>query len=315
MNAWTAAALACLVFLGVVAFWHFVLEHGNLGSWMLARVYDVNTWYCDISSMREFNTMNYGFAPLDESTMETLPFPHMLQLYRTVCLDTLKSVDLAPSDSVVVEVGVGRGGGLAYLHSLIKHGIWKGIDLCQPQIAMNKQYYTDVDPNLKFMVGDATNLDCLADNSVDALINIESSHNYPDMHAFHLAVRRVLKPGGKFMYSDFEKIAELDQLNKVLRDVWGNSEPKQNSEQNGKKKPEENQALIAVSSPEHDITAGVFEGLKASQKARKRLLDKYSPAWVRPWAPHILGLQSSIPYRRLESGIWIYFKIVLTKQK
>ena len=79
------------------------------------------------------------------------------------------------------------------------------------------------------------------------------------------------------MYADFEKVTELKQLNAILQDVWQS-------------------APITVSSPE-DITDNVFAGLKDSQEERRRKLAKYGPAWVKPWAPHILGLTDSFPYR------------------
>jgi ubiquinone/menaquinone biosynthesis C-methylase UbiE len=42
----------------------------------------------------------------------------------------------------------------------------------------------------------------MADASIDVVLNVESSHCYPDMGRFFSEVARVLKPEGAFCYSD-----------------------------------------------------------------------------------------------------------------
>ena len=51
------------------------------------------------------------------------------------------------------------------------------------------------------MHGDADNLP-FADQSFDAVINIEASHCYPRLSHFLADVARVLRPGGHFLYVD-----------------------------------------------------------------------------------------------------------------
>ena len=60
---------------------------------------------------------------------------------------------------------------------------------------------TDV-PGLDFVHGDAENLP-FADESFDAVINVEASHAYPRLSRFLAEVARVLRPGGHFLYTDF----------------------------------------------------------------------------------------------------------------
>ena len=55
--------------------------------------------------------------------------------------------------------------------------------------------------NCTWMVGSALDLP-FADNSVDAIINCESSHCYPDFARFVAEAERVLKPGGYFAIAD-----------------------------------------------------------------------------------------------------------------
>ena len=41
-----------------------------------------------------------------------------------------------------------------------------------------------------------------SDSSFDAVISIEASHRYPSFETFLREVRRVLRPGGHFMFAD-----------------------------------------------------------------------------------------------------------------
>ena len=67
-----------------------------------------------------------------------------------------------------------------------------GIDFCR------KTHHL---PGLEFMHGDADNLP-FADQSFEAVINIEASHCYPRLSHFLADVARVLRPGGHFLYVD-----------------------------------------------------------------------------------------------------------------
>jgi len=69
--------------------------------------------------------------------------------------------------------------------------------------------------NLEFRTGDASNLP-VENESVDLVVNVESSHCYPDFTAFIREVERVLKPGGHFMYTDFLPAEEQSKLEENL---------------------------------------------------------------------------------------------------
>jgi ubiquinone/menaquinone biosynthesis C-methylase UbiE len=56
-------------------------------------------------------------------------------------------------------------------------------------------------PGLEFVQGDAQDLP-FPDDSFDALVNIEASHQYSDFPRFLAEVARVLRPGGHFLYAD-----------------------------------------------------------------------------------------------------------------
>jgi ubiquinone/menaquinone biosynthesis C-methylase UbiE len=67
-----------------------------------------------------------------------------------------------------------------------------GVDFCR------KRHHL---PSLDFVCGNAENLP-FADQSFDAVINIEASINYPSLPRFLAEVARVLRPKGHFLYAD-----------------------------------------------------------------------------------------------------------------
>ncbi len=77
---------------------------------------------------------------------------------------------------------------------------YTGLDLNPTGIAFcQKRYQVS---GLSFVQGDAQQLP-FPDQSLDAVVNVEASHCYPDFPGFLAEVARVLKPGGHFLYADF----------------------------------------------------------------------------------------------------------------
>jgi len=70
---------------------------------------------------------------------------------------------------------------------------------------------------VNFQVGDSEDI-LFLDGNFDVVINVESSHCYGSMEIFLKEVRRVLKPGGYFLYCDFRPTKQLNILNKQLLD-------------------------------------------------------------------------------------------------
>ena len=86
------------------------------------------------------------------------------------------------------------------------------VDFSQKAVQLANKLHDHI-PNLKFVCGDAENLP-FDDNTFDAVINVESSHCYGDMVAFLQEVKRVLKSGGKFSWTDFRIKSNLVYLKK-----------------------------------------------------------------------------------------------------
>lgn len=122
---------------------------------------------------------------------------HSEQLY----LYTLKEV---PADQdrarKILEVGCGTGMGLNLLSRLEGRSTFVGLDLSQQAVDIANARFSRPG-SLTYVQGDAESLP-FADGEFDVIINVESSHNYPNLRGFFLEAARVLRPGGFFSHVD-----------------------------------------------------------------------------------------------------------------
>ncbi len=143
--------------------------------------------------------MNHGFAELDQPEdfhwlkAEDAPWRYSINLVRHV----LEGVDL--TGKRVLDVGCGRGGTCSYLRRYHEPAHVVGLDLVAASIEFCR--ITHPLDGLEFVEGDAQSLP-FEDGSFDVVTNIESSHCYPSLARFYAEVRRVLRPGGVFCYTD-----------------------------------------------------------------------------------------------------------------
>lgn len=140
---------------------------------------------------------NFGYEedppmalPLSESDE---PNRYCIQLYH----QTASQVDLTGKE--VLEVSCGAGGGASYIARNLGPASYTGLDLNPASIDLCRAKHRL--PGLQFVQGDAQNLP-FPDESFDAVVNVEASHQYPDFRGFLAEVARVLRPGGHFLYTD-----------------------------------------------------------------------------------------------------------------
>ena len=102
------------------------------------------------------------------------------------------------SNKNILEIGCGRGGGIAAIEKYLKP---KELHACDLN-SMNIQYCkNNQGKTINFKQCNAQNLQ-YPDNYFDVVINIESSHSYEEPDLFFKEVNRVLKYDGIFLYSD-----------------------------------------------------------------------------------------------------------------
>jgi ubiquinone/menaquinone biosynthesis C-methylase UbiE len=126
----------------------------------------------------------------------------------------VRQVDL--KGRTVVEVGCGPGTGSAHLTRTYQPASFVGIDLSENMIEWCRDHH-DL-PNLRFLQGDAQSLP-VASDSVDAVINVESSHCYPSRLRFFEEVERILRPGGSFLFADLIFPSDKGEASEVVSDL------------------------------------------------------------------------------------------------
>jgi SAM-dependent methyltransferase len=142
--------------------------------------------------------LNYAFETDPPMGVPLLPEDEpnrgCIQLYHHVATQ----VDLR--GKVILEVSCGHGGGASYLTRTLQPAHYTALDLNAAGIQFCKtRHHVE---NLTFVQGDAESLP-FADQTFDAVINVEASHCYPNLARFLAEVARVLRPGGHFLYADF----------------------------------------------------------------------------------------------------------------
>ena len=150
--------------------------------------------------------LNYGYLPNENEQHAVVELPKytLNRNHINLILETIGTCDLA--QRTVLDVGCGRGGTISVMADYFQPKQLVGMDLSANAIAFCKRNYSY--PHADFVPGDAEQLP-FEEATFDAVSNIESSHCYPNISSFYEEVKRVLKPGGYFLYTDLLPSAKL----------------------------------------------------------------------------------------------------------
>ncbi len=243
-------------------------------------------WYWYISTVdknADIIFMNFGYShpdmniTLDESDEKNR---YSAQLYHL----TASSRDISGKD--ILEVGCGRGGGLSYINRYLSPKTVTGIDLNKKAIKFCNSFYKD--DNNKFLQADAQKLP-FEDNSFDSVINVESSHRYPNMELFLNEVKRVLKPGGYFLFTDFRYDHEVEKMDSHLNNMGLTVESKQ------------------------DFTENVVEALTHMTPERKELVKRLLPKFLHGLGNNFAAVKDTETYNYFKNRKYEYLHYVLKK--
>ena len=231
--------------------------------------------------------MNYGFAAIPHAEICEVPVKLQserwcLQLYFHVA----QPADLQEKD--VLEVGSGRGGGAAFLAGLLKPASYTGMDYSPSAVELCRRKH--LAPNLVFVEGDAEKMP-FADASFDVVINVESSHCYPDFSRFVSEVHRVLRPGGLFAHTDFRDANQTDAWRSALSDAGFE--------------------LVR----EANITPNVLAALERDDTRKRELIPRLVPGWLVGPSQDFAGTKGSIIERAFTSGEMRYLSFLLRKRE
>jgi len=143
--------------------------------------------------------LNYGYVPTDSDNESSFAIRDGTFNANSVRLvfEVIGSIDL--NHRTVVEIGCGRGGNSRLVAEKFSAQVI-GIDMSAEAIGFcRKAHLSD---STDFRVGDALDIP-LADESCDAVLNVESSHSYGNLPKFLGEVRRICRPGAWFLHTDF----------------------------------------------------------------------------------------------------------------
>lgn len=144
--------------------------------------------------------LNHGYAAPDTEgphlPQELEPHRYPIQLYHHV----VSRAELSGKD--VLEVSSGLGGGVRWIAACLNPRSVTGLDIAEDAVKACRARNSY--PFVRFETGDAQAMP-FADQSFDAVVNVESSLNYPDFPAFLREAVRVLRPSGFFMFADYRR--------------------------------------------------------------------------------------------------------------
>ena len=249
----------------------------------------MRTWYESLVVLdrdKDITFMNYGYEGLGPAENQLAlndaeqTNRYSIQLYQHLA----GAVDLRNKD--VAEIGSGRGGGAAYSSRTLKPRSMVGIDISRKAIEFCRNYYSNA--NLSFAHGDAENIP-LADHAVDAVINLESSHCYGSMTRFLSEVRRVLRPGGYFLFSDHRDHDRTAVLRGQL-----------------------NEAGLKLMA-ETDITQNVVRALELDNDRKQQLIKRTCPKMLHREAGEFAALKGTRTFEAFKTGYSRYLSFVLQK--
>lgn len=243
-------------------------------------------WYRFVNNVdkkAEVVFMNYGFAE-DSHKMDLDPSDEInrypIQLYHQL----VRAHDLENKD--ILEIGCGRGGGLAFLNKLLQPSSALGIDKDPSAVEFCNRFWGK--PGLSFMQGDAQSIS-LPDSSFDVIINVESSHRYEDLNLFLGEVRRLLRPNGIFLMTDFRG---KDKMPELLSHFGGSG--------------------LEITG-NINVTPQVVKALELDDNRRRDLVKNLVPRFMHWIAYNFAGTKGSPTYRKFASGQWIYFNYFFRK--
>ena len=127
--------------------------------------------------------------------------------------------------------------------------------------------------------------------SYDIVLNVESSHCYPDLPKFLSEAKRVLRPGGFFVWTDLYPEMTTQKYDTAF----------------------EKSGLQKVRA--YDITQNVLRALdnKPINDAKKEIIQTQIPFLIREIIRSLSGMKETAIYNFLKDGRTIYYVKILTK--
>ena len=231
----------------------------------------------------EFRFMNYGYN--DDNGIELEIEDERDRLFIQLYHMNIRDADLSGKN--VLEVGSGRGGGAFWIARTLSPLSLTAVDYSKDVINLCRTWYSDQE-NLRFVVGNAEELP-FDPESFDVVYNVESSHCYANIAAFLREVFRVLKPRGKFCWTDIRDRVRMVKLHQQFLGT----------------------GFEILSSKE--VTPEVIDALDKIDQGRREMIRKRAPASLRRSFETFGGVPGTPVYQAFKNGELNYFRYLLVK--
>lgn len=259
-------------------FHHFPILKSKLAQWQY-------NFLSSIEMKKDVLFLNFGYTPYEEN--ESIPLEpedekhrYPIQLYHHVA----KHVDW--KNARALEVSSGRGGGAHFIIRHFKPASYTGVDFSSKAVEFCKRQYAVT--GLDFQHGNAEDLK-FPDNSFDIVINVEASLYYPNLKKFFAHVRRILKPGGHFLYTDLRYADKVEEWRAAVKSM----------------------GLKVLK--EEDITDNVLKAMELDRDRRIWLVKTYIPKILQKYFYHFAGLKPESPGEKPHLDNRRYWYFVLQK--
>jgi SAM-dependent methyltransferase len=274
-----------------------LFNSGRLQKWIWERTYNFTF---KGQSNPELVSFNYGYALLGDNGIYLEKYKEQINVYQLQLYDYVIHMVGGVRDmqgKVMVEVSCGRGGGFRYLVDEYKPTRAIGVDLSIENVNFCRQSFaqhpvTSSQTEIAFLQGDSQNLDeFFQSKAVDIVVNIESSHCYPDMNQFFNSVKHILKDDGVFIFADFRFAGpDYDALHYLI--------------------------LSHFSVVKHeDIRRGVFQAMDHQSQLKEDLVTEKFPWYMKYVMRNFAGCQGTKMFNDLRTGERMYFAYALKKKK
>jgi SAM-dependent methyltransferase len=234
----------------------------------------------------EWVYMNYGYADLEDGENRTVLDERdegnrfSYQLYNHL------AAEIELQNKRILEIGSGRGGGASMIKKYHKPEKLVGLDFSGAAVKLCNRNLSA--SGLFFIEGDAENMPFSAD-SFDVVINVESSHCYCSMSSFLDEVAKVLISGGYFLFADFRKPHEIEELERLFS------------------------ASGLEVLKKRDITQNVIKALDEDHDRRMKTISQHVPKFFIKQFREFAGVRDSVVYKQFEQGELLYLSYIMRK--
>ncbi|MBT1689655.1 class I SAM-dependent methyltransferase [Dawidia soli] len=236
----------------------------------------------------DWHFMNYGYVPDAEERHSNVPPFNVKHQHQPAAMYHYLACKVPVTGKVVLEVGSGRGGGASYVANHFRPKQYIAVDIASSAVALANKFHSTA--SLRFVQGSGEHL-LIQDDSIDIVMNVESSHGYGDVAKFLSEVKRVLRPGGHLLLVDFRNsLANMAIFSQQLLDS----------------------GMILLS--KENISTKVVRAIELDDDSKTSTIKRLVPRRYQRVFSDFAGVVGSRFYNTLKDGTRPYCRFVLQKQ-